>query len=360
MLHLRKYVLFCLLSFVSVVGYAQKSTVRATIQPSDILIGEQAVITIEVISPKDRSILFPVFKDTIVTGVEVLGMDKPDTIMTEVMTISQRYIVTSFDSTLYNIPHLAVVDGLDTLLTNNLGLKVTSPQLNDSVLAYLEKIKNKETDSIDFAKLQITDIKPIQEPPFVWQDYILKYLIPILIVLALAIISLIVYFLLKKRKKGYYFKPKVVLPPHVVAFDKLNALKDKKLDQKDQEKEYYMELTDIIRTYIKNRFEVNAPEMLTSEIVENIANNPDLSYLADNLEQILTLADLVKFAKYKPYPDENDSSLKNSYLFVDKTKKEEEPVVVKEKIDVNTPQKVATKSPASSKKDKTKRNKANR
>lgn len=343
MLYIRKYILFYLLSLLSVVGYAQKSTVRATIQPSDILIGEQAVITIEAISPKDRSIIFPVFPDTIVSGIEVLKMEKPDTIMNEVMTITQRYIVTSFDSTLYNIPHLTVIDGLDTLLTNNLGLKVTSPQLNDSVLAYLEKIKNKETDSIDFVQLQIADIKPIQEPPFVWQDLMDKLLLPLLILLVLSIIAAGIYLFLKKKKKGYYFKPKVVLPPHVVAFNRLDSLKDKKLDQKDQEKEYYMELTDIVRAYIKDRFGINAPEMLSNEIVESVAKHPDLSELADNLEQILSLADLVKFAKYKPYPDENDLSFKNSYLFVDKTKKEEEqPVVVKEKIDINTPPRVST------------------
>lgn len=350
MLYIRKYILFCLLSLLSVVGYAQKSTVRATIQPSDILIGEQAVITIEAISPKDRSIIFPVFKDTIVSGIEVLRMEEPDTVMTEVMTISQRYIVTSFDSTLYNIPHLAVIDGLDTLLTNNLGLKVTSPQLNDSVMAYLEKIKNKETDSIDFVQLQLADIKPIQEPPFVWQDYLDMLLIPALIVLALLLIALALYFILKKKKKGYYFKPKVVLPPHVVAFNRLNNLKDKKLDQKDQEKEYYMELTDIVRTYIKDRFGINAPEMLSNEIVESVAKHPDLSELASNLEQILSLGDLVKFAKYKPFSDENDLSLKNSYLFVDKTKKEEEqPMVIKEKIEIDSPKR-SNKPPRNKKK----------
>jgi hypothetical protein len=40
----------------------------------------------------------------------------------------------------------------------------------------------------------------------------------------------------------------------------------------------------------------------------------------ENLKQILSTADLVKFAKYKPYPDENDLSLINAYFFVNQTR----------------------------------------
>ena len=331
MLKLKNILLLFSVCLVGFSLHAQKSTVRATIQPSDILIGEQAIINVEVIAPKGRDIIFPVYADTLITGVEVLQMLKPDTVMTEVMTISQKYVVTSFDSTLYHIPYMQVVDGLDTMKTNDFGLKVSAPQLSDSTLAYLERLKNHETDSIDFVKLQISDIKTIQDPPFVWQDYLEYLYIPLLIILALVLIGLAAYFIFRKKKKGYYFTPKVVLPPHVVALGGLDKLKASKLWQKGQEKEYYTELTDILRQYIDRRFNIDAPEMISEDIISAVHLATDTKSATDGLSQILKIADLVKFAKYTPYINENDLSLVNAYLFVNQTKMEERPTIDEQK-----------------------------
>jgi len=319
----KNILLLSLLCCVSFSLYAQKPTVRATIQPSDILIGEQAIINIEVISPKGRDIIFPVYQDTLITGIEVLTMLPPDTTMTEVMTINQKYVVTSFDSTLYHVPYMQVIADLDTLRTNDFGLKVSAPQLSDSTLAYLEKLKAHETDSIDFVRLNISDIKPIQKPEFVWQDFLEYIYIPLLILLIVAIIAAAIYFLLRKKKKGYYFTPKVILPPHVVALEGLDKLKASKLWQKGMEKEYYTELTDILREYIDRRFNIDAPEMISDDIISAVHLATDTKSATDGLSQILSLADLVKFAKYTPFADENDLSLVNAYLFVNQTKKEE-------------------------------------
>ena len=323
MLKLKNILLFCLFCCISFSLHAQKATARATIQPSDILIGEQAIINIEAIAPKGRDIIFPVYPDTIIKGIEVLKMLEPDTVMTEVMTISQKYIVTSFDSTLYHIPYMLVVDGTDAIRTNDFGLKVSAPQLSDSTLAYLERLKAHETDSIDFEKLQISDIKTVQDPPLVWQDYIEYLYIPLIIILVLALIGLAVYFIMRKKKKGYFFTPKIVLPPHVVALQGLDKLKASKLWQKGQEKEYYTELTDILREYVDHRFNIDAPEMVSEDIIAAVHLATDTKSATDGLAQILKLADLVKFAKYTPFADENDLSLVNAYLFVNQTKIEE-------------------------------------
>lgn len=328
---IKKTLLLSLLCCVGFSLFAQKPTVRATIQPSDILIGEQAVINIEVISPKGRNIIFPVYQDTLQAGIEVLHMLPPDTTMTEVMTINQKYVVTSFDSTLYHIPYMQVIADMDTLRTNDFGLKVSSPQLSDSTLAYLEKLKNQETDSIDFVKLNISDIKPIQKPEFAWQDYLEYIYIPFLVCLVLALIGLVVYLILRKRKKGYYFTPKIVLPPHVVALEGLDKLKQSKLWQKGMEKEYYTELTDILRQYISRRFNINALEMVSDDIIDSVHLATDTKSATDGLSQILRLADLVKFAKYTPFADENDLSLVNAYLFVNQTKVEERPTLEEQK-----------------------------
>ena len=76
---------------------AQRVSVNATVQPSEIMIGEHALINLQVIAPKDKEILFPVYQDSIVGGLEVLSIGNPDTTITDnVRTINMKYLVTSF------------------------------------------------------------------------------------------------------------------------------------------------------------------------------------------------------------------------------------------------------------------------
>jgi len=310
---------------------AQKASVQATVQPTEIMIGEQALINLKVITPKDKIIQFPVYEKEIIPGIEVITMLPPDTIIeNNVMTLNFKYVVTSFDSTLYHIPHIPVFDGTDTILSNSFGLKVTSPQLSDSTLSYLEKINKGETDSIDFNQLQLNDIKTVRKAPFVWTDYLWILWIVLGITLLLALIGVVIYLVLKKKKKGYFFSPPVVLPAHVRAIRELDKLKVEKIWQQGREKEFYSKLTDILRSYIYEREGINAMEMTSGEILNEIRKVSDVDSVFDNLKQILSTADLVKFAKYKPYSDENDLSMVNAYFFVNQTR-EPDPVTEEDK-----------------------------
>lgn len=312
---------------------AQKASAHATIQPTEIMIGEQALINVKVISPKDKIISFPVYDSEIVPGVEVIAMLPPDTLIeNNVMTLNFKYVVTSFDSTLYHVPFIPVFDGTDTVYSNSFGLKVTSPELSDSTLSYLEKINSRVTDSIDFEQLQLHDIKPVQKAPFVWTDYLWILWLVLGIAFILALIGLVIYLILKKKRKGYVFKPPVVQPAHVRAINELDKLKAEKIWQQGREKEFYSKLTDILRHYIYEIEGVNAMEMTSGEILNDVRKLQEVDSVYDNLKQILSTSDLVKFAKYKPYPDENDLSLVNAYFFVNQTR-EPDPIPNKEELE---------------------------
>ena len=314
--------MFLFISLLSV--QAQKFSAHATVQPSEILIGEQALINLQVIAPKDKEILFPVYQDSIVGGLEVLSMGNADTTITDnVRTINVKYLVTSFDSTLYFIPSMPVSDGIDTVFSNSFGLKVTAPELKDSTLAYLEKMNTGQTDSIDFDALQLNDIKPIQKLPFSWKDFLGLLWIPLIILLLLAIVGTIIYFIIRKNKKGYFFTPPPVLPAHVRAMKSLDKIKTEKLWQQERHKEFYTQLTDVLRRYIHERYGVNSLEMTSGEILNIIRTKAEEDSVYENLKQVLTVADLVKFAKHKPFIDENDLSMMNAYFFVNQTKEDE-------------------------------------
>lgn len=311
-----------LLSLLNIISLqAQKASAHATVQPSEILIGEQALINLQVIAPKDKEILFPIYQDSIVAGLEVLSIGNSDTTITDnVRTINMKYLVTSFDSTLYFIPFMPISDGVDTIFSNSFGLKVTAPELKDSTIAYLERMRSGETDSIDFNELQLNDIKSIQKAPFSWMDFLSLLWIPLIILILLAIIGAIIYFIIRKNKKGYFFNPPPLLPAHVRAMKSLDKIKEEKIWQQERFKEFYTQLTDVLRRYINERYGINSLEMTSDEILSIIRTKSEEDSVYNNLKQVLSVADLVKFAKYKPIIDENDLSMINSYFFVNQTK----------------------------------------
>lgn len=302
---------------------AQTTTVSAKVNPSEIKIGQQALLEVKAIAPKGTHIGFPVFQGKLVEGIEVLGMQKPDTVIAhEVMTITQKYIITSFDSTLYNINYIPVLAGKDTLKTNSFGLKVKSVELSASTKEYMQQIKGKN-EPLDFAKLKLHDIKDILSAPFIWTDFLIYFLLALLIILIIALLIAAYILYKRKKEKGYFFRPTIVPPPHIVAMQALDAIKNKKIWQQGMEKEYFTELTDTLREYIEKRYGVRTFEKTSDEILSALKMVTDTESPIDSLKQILKLADLVKFAKYKPLPDENDLSLMNAYLYVNQTKIEE-------------------------------------
>ena len=103
----------------------------------------------------------------------------------------------------------------------------------------------------------------------------------------------------------------------------IERIKAEKIWQKGQPKEYYTELTDALRTYIKERFGFNALEMTSSEIIEQLMKIKDKEAISD-LRILFQTADLVKFAKHNPMMNENDANLINTIDFINETKEKEE------------------------------------
>ncbi|MDR0332931.1 MAG: hypothetical protein LBI15_05650 [Dysgonamonadaceae bacterium] len=314
--------IFVLLFLVSAVSVsAQRTSAHATVEPAEILIGEHALVTLRVIAPEGTSILFPEYENELIPGIEVLGMLPPDTtIENSVMTINFHYVITSFDSTLYYVPFMPISDGKDTIFSNSFGFKVDSPELTERTLTEIERINTGQTSTLDFEQLEINDLKPIHKAPFVWTDWLWILWIFLGVLLLAAILGGLFYLYLRKKNKGYFFTPPIVIPPHVLAIREIDKLKAEKVWQQGREKEFYTKLTDILRIYMSERYGVNALEMTSGEIMNEIEKLAETDSVCENLKQILSTSDLVKFAKYKPYIDENDLSLMNAYFFVNQTR----------------------------------------
>lgn len=302
---------------------AQQVTVRASIDSLQLLVGEQTKIHLEVSMDADRKLRLPVIKDTLVRGVEVLDIAKPDTQKLnddKRWLIRQDYTVTSFDSALYYLPPLEVMVDDKEYRSESLALKV-----------YSIPVDTLHPD-------QFFGPKTIVEVPLQWQDIdSMVYSLILMLLFGAGCVFLIVR--LKNNKpiiKIIKIEPK--LPPHQEAMKHIEEIKANKNIQREDPKLYYTELTDVIRTYIAERFDFNAMEMTSAEIIEQLLQVKDKDSLKD-LKYLFETADLVKFAKHAPMMNENDMNLVNAVDFINETKIEEEPGAKKEPTEIKVEEK---------------------
>lgn len=287
---------------------SQSVTVEAKIDSLQILIGEQAKIQLQVAMDVKQRAVFPVYSDTLVHGVEIVETAKPDTQYLndrQRMVITQEYTVTSFDSALYYLPPMSVTVDKKEYKSKALALKV-----------YSMPVDTLHPD-------QFFGPKPVMNAPFVWADW---YGLIGCSFLVLPLLALLIYLIIRFRdNKPIIRKVKVEpkLPPHQLAMQAIERIKGEKIWQKGRSKEYYTDLTDTLRAYIRDRFGFNALEMTSSEIIDKLMEINDKEALAD-LKILFQTADLVKFAKHDPQMNENDANLINAIDFINETKLPEE------------------------------------
>ena len=292
------------------ISYSQKVGAKAKLDTAEILIGDQINLQIEATIPEDANIAWPFLEDTISSNIEIIKAYPIDTIQHDgLISLKQNILITSFDSGKYTIRpfEFLYMSTEDTVPTRIYSL----PQLL--------KVNTIEIDTT----IAIKAIKPPLGAPITFGEVYPWVLIGLGVV---GVIWFLIYYLKKRKKKEPIFasKPKPKLPAHVIALNGLEELKYKKLWQNGKFKEYYTNMTDLVREYIEDRFKVQAIEMTTDEIMDSLKTKEINNEAYDKIRQTLKLSDMVKFAKAKPMPLENDISLNNSIDFVNETIKQVE------------------------------------
>jgi hypothetical protein len=240
--------------------------------------------------------------------LEIIGRVRMDSTFSAdgYLQVRHRYVVTAFQDSLFFIPAFPFVVAGDTTWSHPLALRVLQP-------FYINPESN-----------EIADIKSNFEVSRYWGRIIRIVLWVVLIWLALA---LIIYLIMKYGLKKPAFdneNQETAIPSYVEALSGLDKIKDEKSWQQGRLKEYYTELTDVIRVYLGKVFEINATEMTSEEILETLRYiRREHKEAYEQLQKILQVSDLVKFAKWIPTSDESEKSLKDAYAFVEQTKPEE-------------------------------------
>lgn len=312
------FLFFQIITLTVISAFSQQVTTSLNIDKKNLVIGDQAKLTVSVNSPPDYLVNFPIFGDSLSSGVEIVNLAPIDTFLTndeKTRTLNQIYTITIFDSGLYYIRPFSIQ-------FKKPGSPAFDSILTDSLLVTVKTIP------VDTTKA-IKDIKaPIRAPLTMVE--IFEYLG--ILLAGAAIVLIILYFIYKVRRKEplipFPEKPKPAA--HITAIEDLEKLRQKKLWQSGFVKEYHSDLTDILRLYIERRFLFNAMEMVTSEILDSFRRGDISPEMMKKLGGLLYLADMVKFAKYKPMPDENDASLNDAVSFVRSTIPAESAETIKE------------------------------
>ena len=163
----------------------------------------------------------------------------------------------------------------------------------------------------------IVPILPIIEEEKNWRDW--HWLIYIQIYLLA--VGLFMWYLLRKRKKARMIEEEVIIvrPSHEVAFERLDDLEAKQLWQQGKVKEYQSELTYTIREYLENRFDIQALESTTGEINRSLKTVDFDPKHTTELNNILQIADMVKFAKAEPEESIHQEFMEKARSFVKDT-----------------------------------------
>lgn len=286
------------------VAFSQNAQVTAVLDSQEILIGDQINLDLSVVLQDESTVKWPQFKDTIAGQIEIIESSMLDSTKKETgeTVLSQRVVITSFDTGFIVLPPI-------DFKFNNDSLQVLS---TEPLLIFVSDIP------VD-TEADIKDIKEPYEVPFNWKKWLIWGLI-VLGVIGL-IIGLILYIkkLRAKSQETPVARPKPKRPAHEIALEKLEALRQKKLWQNDQAKAYYIELSDIVREYIEFQFDVLALEMTTDEIISALQLKGIEDEKIKPLKAMLQMADLAKFAKYKPLANENELNFETAKTFVNQT-----------------------------------------
>lgn len=300
-----RFILFFIFFSITSWAGAKGVTSSMSIDTNNVLIGERIQLKLEVKSKPDYLVIWPQFTDTL-GKLEIVKRNKIDTLQKDNnLLYSQILEITSFESGTFIVEPFTFVyekkgsGNLITTSTNSFSISFSTVEIDSTA--------------------DIKDIKSPIEFPLTFEE-----ILPYIIYTVLGIILIIgIYFIIKRFKR----KPKEEIirydssiPADLEALEALKSLENEKLWQKSLFKEYFTKLTDILRTFIHRRYDINSFEMTSEEILKELETKEVPLDAFNLLKNIFTIADLAKFARLQPIANENIEAIENSYKFVNLTK----------------------------------------
>lgn len=288
-------------------------SVKASLDSVAVIMGQKTVLRYEIVQDKDHvghMVMGAPDVDNVIALTDKVEATEGKCDTTDLgnnrIQIDRSLIVQAFDSGVWEIPAALYVIGRDTFRSNALNLKV--------IPVPVDTLKT------------VHPYKPVADVPFHIVDYIPDFIVEywwiFLTIGIIAVLLTLLIILYKRYRAGIPLIAHKVpeIPPYEEAIQALNAIKESHIWENGNDKEYYTRLTDVLRRYIFRRFAIYAVEMTSSEIISALKANEETREVHELIKAVFDIADLVKFAKVRPLPDDNVASLRRAMSFVEQTK----------------------------------------
>ncbi|MGB2758837.1 MAG: hypothetical protein WBC58_02680 [Maribacter stanieri] len=294
--------LFVFLLFIFELSAQERPNISTKVDTTFIKIGEQVQWTVTVDIDSTDFIIFP--EGQTFSPLETVEAFATDTTRKkDRLTLQKIYALTQFDSGAYKLPSQRID-------INGTGF------MTDSMLI------NVATIPVDTLNQKMYDIKPLINVEKSNYDFWTYLLIGLLI---LSILGGLLYWFVFRKKPLTEEEKVALLPPYDRALLELKRLENSKYLIQDEYKQYYSELTTIVRSYLEEDAHVTALESTTGQLIEKLELLKDAGELKldddtiKQFQQILQTADLVKFAKNKPSTTVAEQDRKLVEQIVEKT-----------------------------------------
>lgn len=315
-----RWILFLIVFFIAGCGSPKDQDLvgnedlkaKAQVDRTSITIGDKIKYTITAYTNKNVEVEFLPFNDKDLSGFAIKDFGSYSKVFLNKKTPVQWYILDNYVTGTYTLPKAVV--------------KYKLPGENNWQRLETKEIKIEVKSLLTDSPEKSLDIKDIHGPLNLPDKFMLIIIITSGVLLLLAV-SAGLGFIIYKHKQA---KKVPQLPAHIIAYKALENLKNKDYLLKGMIQEYYIELSNIVRHYLENRFSLRAPEMTTEEFLITIKDAKILSYeQKDSLRDFLSNCDMVKFAKYSPEETEINNSMQLAKHLIDQTKQEEVTLEVK-------------------------------
>jgi len=284
-------------------------TVRVILEPAEPRIGDPLTLSLEVTAEADVELLMPEFGQSL-DRFAIRDFARRETIDGDGRTLAtQRYVLNAPMSGPQYIPPLAI-----EFVDRRAGMR-PAPKGEDAYELL--------TEQLDF---QVRSVLPEEaadralEPPLgtlapLGASDTAKGWIWLLTLLALLAVVLGVRWWLGARTKARQASA------HDRASARLKALTAcPRPEGAAAVDAFFVELSDLVRHYLEDRFDLQAPELTTEEFLDVVAGSPDLSQTHQGfLRDFLRRADQVKFARYLPDADYIEEILGAAGHFLEQT-----------------------------------------
>lgn len=288
-------------------AFAQESEqqLQSRLSRDSILIGDQVRWSASLRLQSGEECFFEKPDEPVAEGLETISGFAVDTLRQrrKQLEVECHMTLTAWEAGSYFLPPLIAqiqrTDGsVDTLIIDGPVLEVA-------------------TMPIDTATFQPFDIKKQIRYPLTFGE-VAPWVLGVLIFAAL-VVMLVRYLRYRRDNRDFFGRARVSDPPHVVALRDLDKIRSKQLWQNNRQKQFYTEVTDTLRQYIADFFNVPAPEQTTAEIFDSLKDKQIEPRLYEEVRELFERADYVKFAKHTATDAENEGTVPTAVRFVNST-----------------------------------------